>query len=93
MVSGNSTFLSCHPEWESRNFKAFDSVYILKVIRGLKLPIRLLLAQKGSTTKSLSAFRSNKNNLNLVVENSTHFIPMEFPEIVQKEILDLLIEQ
>ena len=92
-VSGNSTFLSCHPEWESRNFKAFDSVYILKAIRSLKLPVRLLLAQKGSTTKSLSAFRNNKNNLNLVVENSTHFIPMEFPEIVQKEILDLLIEQ
>ena len=69
---------------------AFDAVDIIKVIKDLKTPSRLLLAETGSTTKALSSFRGKKNSSSKIVENSTHFIPMEFPEIVQREILELL---
>ena len=87
-----TTQLACHPTWESRNFKAFDKTNIIPVIKNLKLPIRLLLASQGSTTKALSAFKKNKNTSYSYVKDSTHFIPMEYPKRLQTEIFNLLKE-
>lgn len=85
-----SISLTCSPEWEAQNFIAFDSVNIVKSIKGLEIPTRLLLAKKGSTTKALSSFQKNNNSVHTVVENSTHFLPMEFPELVRTEIFELI---
>ena len=81
--------LSCHPSWESRNFKAFDSVNIIDTIYQLRLPIRLLVAEWGSTTKALSTFRKNQNCTIKVAKQNTHFIPMENPSLVQTELYKL----
>ena len=87
-----TTQLSCHPSWESRNFKAFDKINIISVIKDFRLPIRLLLASQGSTTKALSAFKRNENTTYSYIKDSTHFIPMEYPKRLQAEIFNLLKE-
>jgi len=81
--------LACAPLWEAANFASqqHDS---LTPIRRIEVPMTLLVAEKGSTTRGLAAFRKNPNTRKIdVVDGSTHFLPMEFPERVREEIIEL----
>lgn len=81
--------LACAPLWEAANFASqqHDS---LTPIKRIDVPMTLLVAEKGSTTNGLSAFRNNPNTRKIdAVPGSTHFLPMEFPDLVGEEIIRL----
>ena len=61
-------------------------------IKNISCPITLLQGETGSTTRNIGVKRlKNKNSLDefKVIKNSSHFLPMEFPKIIQEEIIKL----
>ena len=82
----NTVTLACTPAWEAANFsdQRHDST---GPARRLKMPFTLMVAENGSTTRSLLAFRLARVPKKIeVVAGSTHFLPMEFPDRVRAEI-------
>lgn len=85
--SDNEVRLACDPQWEAANFKG-PQMNVTKHIRRLQVPLTLLMAQKGSTTRAAWAFhRLGVDKKIETVPNSSHFVPMEFPEIMRDEII------
>src|SRR5690554_1464506 len=82
--------LSCAPAWEAANFRAHGH-HIAKAVRGLRVPLALLHAEHGSTCRlpfPTELKRRDPGAHIMQVKGSTHFLPMEFPELVIKEIRD-----
>jgi pimeloyl-ACP methyl ester carboxylesterase len=83
--------LSCAPAWEAANFRA-QGHDIWAALDKLKVPLTLLYASHGSTCRAPAPQRLGEVDPNatlLRVGGSTHFLPMEFPEIVRREMLAL----
>ncbi|MBX3509498.1 alpha/beta fold hydrolase [Parvibaculum sp.] len=80
--------LSCAPAWEAANFRA-QGHNIGKSVRVLHVPFALLYAEHGTTCRppfpDLLKRRDPKAHI-MQVKGSTHFLPMEFPDIVAQEI-------
>ncbi len=77
--------LTCAPEWEASNFRshAHDTWAAFDAARA---PIRLLRAQEGSTTRDgpqLQALVAAGRIRMEVVPDTSHFLPMERPDVVQ----------
>ena len=82
----NTVTLACAPAWEAANFndQRHNST---SPARRLKVPFTLLVAESGSTTRSVLAFRLARAHKKIeVIAGSTHFLPMEFPDRVRAEI-------
>ena len=83
--------LACAPVWEAANFRAqgHDSV---SPITDLKAPLTLIYAGAGSTCRApvpaLLAEHDPKATI-LRIGRATHFIPMEFPDTIRREAVDL----
>ena len=80
--------LSCEPEWEAKTFSV-TSHRPWSAIKKLKCPVTLLKGDKGSTCfmGSLNRMRSiHPNNQYRVVNNASHFLPMEHTDICAQEI-------
>lgn len=82
--------LACAPQWEAANFRAHGH-NMAKAVRRLHVPFALLYAAEGSTCRTpfpaMLKARDPKAHI-ARVEGSTHFLPMEFPELVAQEIRD-----
>ncbi|MBX3446119.1 MAG: alpha/beta hydrolase [Parvibaculaceae bacterium] len=80
--------LSCAPAWEAANFRA-QGHNIGKAVRVLHVPFAMLYAEHGTTCRppfpTLLKRRDPKAHV-LQVKGSTHFLPMEFPDVVAQEI-------
>ncbi|MEQ8327711.1 MAG: alpha/beta hydrolase [Parvibaculum sp.] len=80
--------LSCAPAWEAANFRA-QGHNITTAVRNLHVPFALVRAERGSTCRPpfpMLLKRRDPAAHMMQVPGSTHFLPMEFPEIVAKEI-------
>ena len=80
--------LACSPEWEALNYET-DKIDLSHQIRNLPVPLTLLRAAQNSTTYNIAAFKAaaTPDKKIAIVPNSTHFLPMEYPEIICAEIL------
>ena len=81
--------LACAPDWEAANFE-HQSHNSIKPVRKLATPFSLLVAAQGSTTRGIDVFKKNPNcHCVKVIPESTHFLPMETPDIIIAEIYAL----
>ena len=90
-TEGDCHILTCHPEWESATFSSWKH-NAMESIKKISCPITLLQGEIGSTTQEpgikLLKLR-DPNGTFKIINNSSHFLPMEYPEIVQKEIIKI----
>ena len=87
-VEGDYHILTCHPEWEAATFSSWKH-NAMEAIKKINCPITLLQGEIGSTTQEPGIKLLKKQDPNgtfKIIDNSSHFLPMEYPEIVQKEI-------
>ena len=83
----NTVELACNPQWEAANFKG-PQLACGRWIKKLRVPFTLLMAEKGSTTRDLAPFHVPRVDKKIeTVAGSTHFVPMEFPDLVRAEII------
>lgn len=84
--SDNQVQLACDPQWEAANFKG-PQVNLLPHILRLRVPLTLLRAARGSTTRMTWAFnRVPVDKEVATIQGATHFLPMEMPDLVRDEI-------
>jgi len=86
-----SVTLRCAPDWESATFAAHRHD-LRGALRALRVPARLLLAERESTAaRMLGVIRECAPALDVeVVPGSTHFLPMEQPERVREAMVRLV---
>lgn len=83
----NTVELACDPQWEAANFKG-PQLMLGRWIKKIRAPFTLLIAEKGSTTRNVAPFRVPRVDKKIeIVAGSTHFVPMEFPDLVRAEII------
>jgi len=87
---GGAVTLVCAPEWEASNYAAqgHDSWAALHAIRR---PIRILRAEKDSTARldeGLERLIAGGQVRVETIAGTTHFLPMERPELVREAILE-----
>ena len=91
-ASGNGgVTLACAPTWEASNFQthAYDP---WAALRALTCPVRLLRAEAGSTARFEAGGidAADLPNLRLeTVPGTSHFLPMERPDLVRRTLADL----
>jgi pimeloyl-ACP methyl ester carboxylesterase len=81
----NQVELSCAPAWEASNFAA-HAHDPWPVLRAPPRPIRILRAEHASTSSSLTPHLDELQAAGLRIETvagTTHFLPMERPEVVR----------
>ena len=83
----NTVELACDPQWEAANFKG-PQLMPGRWIKRLRVPFTLLMAETGSTTRAVKPFHVPKVDKKIeIVPGSTHFVPMELPDLVRAEII------
>ena len=83
--------LRCAPAWESANFATAMGANPWRAFARVKVPVRVLKAEHGSTCRLApgdSLLRRRPNLAVEVVEGASHFLPMERPERVREALLD-----
>ncbi len=83
--------LACAPAWEAANFRAQDHDIWADIDR-LTCPLTLIYAGATSTCRAPAPERLGQRDPQatlLRIGRATHFLPMEFPEAVRREMLDL----
>jgi pimeloyl-ACP methyl ester carboxylesterase len=88
-VDGGAVRLSCDRAWESRTF-ASASVNPYRDIEKLRCPITLIAREHDGppfTRASREAFMQRQPDARLLIlEEASHFMTMEHPEIAREEI-------
>ena len=83
--------LACKPAWEAANFRS-QGHDIWAALHKLEVPLTLLYAGIGSTCRApapqIFGERDPQATL-LRLGQATHFLPMEFPDVVRREMLAL----
>lgn len=84
--------LACAPEWEASSFAA-QGHNPWGALRKIKAPVRILKAEKGSTCRgSVADLKRRKPDLRIeTIAGSTHFLPMERPDLVRDALLDAAV--
>ena len=81
--------LSCTPEWEAANFAVFP--FNLASLAGrVTVPLTILQAARHSSAPKSElerVQRANRDARVLCVEGTSHFLPMERPDVVRAEIV------
>lgn len=83
--------LACTPGWEGANYRA-GSPDVWREFGQLRCPITLIVGTKRSTCPEPVVERLMKcrPDINLVrVPDASHFLPMEFPGIVRRELREM----
>lgn len=84
----NGFRLACTPEWEAAIYAAHP-VRIERLGNRIPMPVRILYSANGSAASKplIEEFAHGNRNTRLIrVENATHFLPIEHPELVRAEI-------
>lgn len=86
-----SVVLSCAPAWEAASFAA-QRHDLREAMRALKVPGRMLVAEHGSTSaRGIPMLHACAPTMTAeVVPGTSHFIPMERPELVRARMLELM---
>lgn len=86
-----SVVLRCSPAWESATFAA-QRHDLHAAMRALKVPGHLIMAERASTSaRALPDLRVHAPAVTFeTAAGSTHFIPMEQPELIRERMLRLL---
>jgi pimeloyl-ACP methyl ester carboxylesterase len=79
--------LSCRPAWEAEDFRSTPPG-VSALARDLHCPVTLIHARDGTASESeVTIFRGLYPATRVVLQpDATHFLPMEFPELVRDEI-------
>ena len=88
---GDETRLTCDPLWEAATFSSWKHD-AMGLIDKLNCPITLLQAEFNSTARGdgpIKLMKQDKLGVHKIVKGSTHFLPMEFPDIIKEEINNL----
>jgi pimeloyl-ACP methyl ester carboxylesterase len=80
--------LSCRPAWEAEDFRSTPPG-VSELAAQLRCPVTLIHAADGTASPGeVEIFKRLHPATRVVaVPNATHFLPMEFPQIVQDEIV------
>ena len=84
--------LSCAPAWEASSFRA-QSTDPWPAMRRIAAPVRILRAETGSTCHVETPEEFNPDNADvrvLTVPGTTHFLPIERPDLVRETLLELM---
>ena len=90
-IKGEEISLTCDPLWEAATFSSWKHD-AMGLIDKLNCPITLLQAEFNSTARGngpMKLMQQDKNGVHRIVKGSSHFLPMEFPQIIIKEINSL----
>ncbi|MGE5501416.1 MAG: alpha/beta fold hydrolase [Ignavibacteriales bacterium] len=84
--------LACAPEWEASSFAA-QGHNPWAALRKVEAPVRILKAEKGSTCRGTEPqLKRRKPDLQIeTIPGSTHFLPMERPDLVREALMDAAI--
>lgn len=86
--------LACRPEWEASNFATSQGHDIWSVLQRAPRPIRILRAATGSTcgldAAQVDALAARGQVSVETVPGSTHFLPMEHPDLVQQVLREAM---
>ena len=88
---GDETRLTCDPLWEAATFSSWKHD-AMGLIDKLNCPITLLQAEFNSTARGdgpMKLKKQDKLGVHKIVKGSTHFLAMEFPDIIKEEINSL----
>lgn len=89
VARGGGFGLACAPAWEARLY----SIFPFGLARlGVRVPVTILLASEQSSANAdvvASLARRNRRTRLLTVPGTTHFLPMEKPETLRREILNV----
>ena len=88
---GDETRLTCDPLWEAATFSSWKHD-AMGLIDKLNCPITLLQAEFNSTARGngpIKLMQQDRLGVHKIVKGSTHFLPMEFPNIIKEEIISL----
>ena len=88
---GNETRLTCDPLWEAATFSSWKHD-AMGLIDKLNCPITLLQAEFNTTARGngpIKLMQQDKLGVHKIIKGSTHFLPMEFPNIIKEEINNL----
>ena len=79
--------LTCSPAWEASNFAA-QGADPWRALRHLRAPGRIFRAEHGSTCRGGGNFARRAGASFELVPGTTHFLPMERPELVREALLE-----
>jgi pimeloyl-ACP methyl ester carboxylesterase len=81
--------LACDPAWEASNYAA-QAHDPWSAVRRVAAPVRILKAQKHSTCRAGDGFaRRGRNVLIETIEGTSHFLPMERPDLVRDALFEM----
>ena len=83
--------LTCDPKWEAATFASWKH-NAMDSIKKISCPITLLQGEVGSTTRNMGVRLLKKQDPKgefQIIKSSSHFLPMEFPKIVQQSIIKI----
>lgn len=85
---GDEVQLACAPSWESQSFES-TPMGAAKLAARIRCPMTVLHASDGTAgAGEVATLAKAKPDARLIhVPGATHFLPMEHPEIVRREIL------
>jgi pimeloyl-ACP methyl ester carboxylesterase len=89
--NGTEMRLACDPAWESAIYQNAPPG-IARIASRVHCPLTLIYASEGSTQEreAQTVARRHGNARLVKVPGTTHFLPMERPDIVQDEIARML---
>ncbi len=78
--------LACAPAWEAETFRS-TPFGMARLIRRVKCPVTLIYGTIGSTCRDSEARIFQRAGAHVVkADGASHFLPMEYPDLVQHEI-------
>ena len=81
--------LACAPAWEASNYAA-QAHDPWRAIRRVSAPVKILKAQKHSTCRAGDGFARRGRNVRIeTVEGTSHFLPMERPDLVRDALFEM----
>lgn len=87
-VDDKQVRLACTPGWEAANYSS-NAVDVWRELDGLRCPLTLIVGDKRSTCPDpvVELLIARRPDIRVVkVTGASHFLPMEYPEIVRREI-------
>jgi pimeloyl-ACP methyl ester carboxylesterase len=91
-ADGEGLRLSCEPRWEAANFRLGPSG-VEEAIGRITCPLTVMMAEEASTTgpEARAQFRACHPDARIeVVPGTSHFLPMERPELVRELLREAL---